>query len=328
MKTYPTIQGDWEIGNDRGKSAIKGYFHCTHWTRFHVPSTFIRGEKYPTIQGVPRNRQRSRKIGNQRVLHCTHLDAVSRPEYFHKGWKIPYYTGWLRNRQRSRKIGKQRVLSLYSLDAVSRPEYFHKGWKIPYCTGCTEKSATIEENRQSKGTFIVLIWTRFHVPSTFIRGEKYPTIQGDWEIGNDRGKSAIKGYIHCTLWTRFHVPSTFIRGEKYPTIQGVPRNRQRSRKIGNQRVLLLYYLDALSRTEYFHKGWKIPYCTGWLRKRYRLSKIGEAQSFRKAFDDEIQAIPPFASCSPDTFAKIWPKFSERSKIELCNRRTWCRKRWH
>ena len=27
-------------------------------------------------------------------------------------------------------------------------------------------------------------------------------------------------------------------------------------------------------------------------------------------------IPPFASCSPDTFAKIWPKFSERSKIEI------------
>ena len=34
------------------------------------------------------------------------------------------------------------------------------------------------------------------------------------------------------------------------------------------------------------------------------------------FDDEIQGIPPFASCSPDTFAKIWPKFSERSKIEI------------
>ena len=45
-------------------------------------------------------------------------------------------------------------------------------------------------------------------------------------------------------------------------------------------------------------------------------KNGEAQCFRKAFDDEIQAIPPFASCSPDTFAKIWPKFSEPSKIEI------------
>ena len=42
----------------------------------------------------------------------------------------------------------------------------------------------------------------------------------------------------------------------------------------------------------------------------------EAQRLRKAFDDEIQGIPPFASCSPDTFAKIWPKFSERSKIEI------------
>ena len=27
-------------------------------------------------------------------------------------------------------------------------------------------------------------------------------------------------------------------------------------------------------------------------------------------------IPPFASCSPYTFVKIWPKFSERSKIEI------------
>ena len=41
-----------------------------------------------------------------------------------------------------------------------------------------------------------------------------------------------------------------------------------------------------------------------------------AQRLRTAFDDEIQGIPPFALCSPDTFAKIWPKFSERSKIEI------------
>ena len=163
IEIYPTIHLVTE------KSAVEsrkigdpnGYFYCTLWTRFHVPNTFLRDEKYPTIQGDWEIGNESRKIGNQGVLSLYSLDAVSRPEYFHKGWKIPYYTGWLRNRQRSRKIGNQRVLSLYSLDAVSRPEYFHKGWKIPYYTGSTEKSATIEENRQSKGTFIVLFGRGF-----------------------------------------------------------------------------------------------------------------------------------------------------------------------
>ena len=71
-----------------------------------------------------------------------------------------------------------------------------------------------------KGYFYCTLWTRFQVPSTFLRGEKCPTIQGDRDIGNDRGKSAIKGYFYYTIWMRFHIPSTFLRGEKYPTVQG------------------------------------------------------------------------------------------------------------
>ena len=49
-------------------------------------------------------------------------------------------------------------------------------------------------------------------------------------------------------------------------------------------------------------------------RRRTVRRRGAASS--KGFDDEIQGVPPFASCSPDTSAKIWPKFSERSKIEI------------
>ena len=111
-------------------------------------------------------------------------------------------------------------------------------WKISLLeiTGrLRNRQRSSSENRQRKGTpsLYSKLWpyfSRFHVPSTFIRGEKCPTIQGDWEIGNDRGKSATKGYFS------------------------------------------LYSLDAVSRPEYFHKGWKIPYYTGRLRNRQAIEE--------------------------------------------------------
>ena len=91
----------------------------------------------------------------------------------------------------------------------------------------------VEENRTAIGNNqrVHLLYSLDAVsrPEYFHKGcEKYPTVQGDSEIGNSRGKSAIKGYFHYTLCTRFHVPSTFLRGEKYPTVQG-------DSEIGNNR---------------------------------------------------------------------------------------------
>ena len=82
----------------------------------------------------------------------------------------------------------------------------------------TEKSVT--SVKSAKWYFHYTLWMQLRVPSTFLRGEKFPAIQGDREIGIDWGKLAIKGYFHYTLWTRFRVPSTFLRGEKLATIQG------------------------------------------------------------------------------------------------------------
>ena len=200
MKTYPTIQGDWEIGHDGGKSATKGYFHYTHVYAVSRPEYFHKGWKIPYLY---RETEKSATIEENRqpkgtfIVLCRTRFQV--PSTFIRGEKFPTITGRLRNRQRSWKIGNERVLSLYSLsDAVSRPEYFHKGWKIPYYKGRLR-------NRQRS-----------------------------WKIGNQRV------FLIVLIRTRFHVPSTFIRGEKCPTITGRLRNRQRSWKIGNERVFSLY----------------------------------------------------------------------------------------
>ena len=92
----------------------------------------------------------------------------------------------------------------------------------------TEKSVSTEENWRSRGTFINSL-------DTVSRSGLY--------FGIDWGKL---GYFHYTLWTRFRVPN-----RKNSTIQG---DREIGIKIGDQGVLSLYSLDAVSRSEYFPKG--------------------------------------------------------------------------
>ena len=120
------------------------------------------------------------------------------------------------------------------------PSTFIRDENLPYYTGRLRNRPTMEENRQPKGTFIILMCTRFHGPEYFHKGWKIPYYNRETE------KSATivenrqpKGTFIVLCRTRFQVPSTFIRGEKFPTITGRLRNRQRSWKIGNERVLFI-----------------------------------------------------------------------------------------
>ena len=110
----------------------------------------------------------------------------------------------------------------------SRPECFHKGWQL-LCAilGPLLTSATMDENRQPKETFIAYLIVQTNSrPEYFHNGWKIPYYTG--RLRNrcrSEVKSATKGYSHCT------------------------------------------HVYAVSRPEYFHKGWKMPYHKGRLRNR-------------------------------------------------------------